>query len=189
MFFLNPIHKDIRTIFLHRTHKPINAILSSKSNTSLTFKPHESWFIIITKDEINRLLSQIIRILRRSKIPGTSSDSSVPMIQWGGYGSSGISGWWESSNAKTGHFRLQNSLARFVVSSTIFDICSLCVVGAYRITRQLAQLAHWSNITNTWKTLREKKHTHTNFRFFLEKFEHIIEKYDWSNITNTWKAL
>lgn len=68
---------------------------------------------------------------RENQVPGTSLDSFVPAIQWGGYGGSGISGWWESRKAKIGHFFSQKTLASFTDSSTIPEICSSGCVGAY----------------------------------------------------------
>ena len=66
-----------------------------------------------------------------NQVPGTSFASFVPTIQWGGYGCSGISGWWESRKAKIGHLFSQNILASFTDSSTIPEICSSGCLGAY----------------------------------------------------------
>lgn len=69
---------------------------------------------------------------RERDMPGTKLDSWEPRIQWGGYGSSGLFGWWESRNAITGHFFSQKSLAILADSSTIWDICLFGSLGAYK---------------------------------------------------------
>ena len=70
---------------------------------------------------------------KQDYIPGTKFASSVPAMQWGGYGSSGLSGWWESRNPMIGLFFSQNNLASLSDSLIISEIWLLGSLGAWKV--------------------------------------------------------
>lgn len=141
LVFFHPIYKDIRSIFLIRTKKSINAFFTSKCHIRFVFQPLQSYKkeveieIRIAKGSLRWKFqivhSQLYQKLQKGEtLPGTKLASSVPAKQWGGYGGSRTSGSWVSRKAYTGHFFSQNILASRVDSSTILDICLSGTFGA-----------------------------------------------------------
>lgn len=145
LVFFHPIYKDIGSIFLIRTKKSINAVFTSKCHIWFVFQPLQSykkeveieiriakgslrWKIQIVHSQLYHY--RLYKSCREETLPGTKLASSVPAIQWGGYGGSRTSGWWVSRKAYTGHFFSQKILASRVDSSTILDICLSGTFGA-----------------------------------------------------------